>query len=286
MDNKTNINWYPGHMAKAKRLMEERLPMIDIVLEVLDARMPYSSKVKDIDSFLKGKPHILIFTKKDLCDYKETKKWMEDYEAKGYYTMLFDLTSGENITKKLLDMVSKIMEENNRKRKEKGMNERRTRLLVVGIPNVGKSTLINRLVGKKVANVGNKPGVTKTLDWIRIHDDIELLDSPGILWPKLDEEKVAYNLASFSAIKEEVLPLDKVSVYILDMLSKYYPKLLEERYGIKEFDIEDVEPSFLLIGKRRGCMMHGGEVDYDKVVELIINDVKNGMVKGITFDRF
>ncbi len=285
-ENKTNINWYPGHMAKAKRLISEKLPMIDVVLEVLDARMPYSSKIKDLDSLVKGKPRILVFTKKDLCDEKETKKWIQKYEQEGYATLLLDLTKQTDYAKMILNKVEETVKIQNEKRLEKGMNKRRYRLLVVGIPNVGKSTFINRLVGRKAVNVGNKPGVTKSLDWIRIHEELELLDTPGILWPKLDEEIVAYNLATFSAIKEEVLPLDKVSVYILDALWKYYPSILESRYGITHFDIEDVEPAFLQIGKKRGCLIKGGEVDYDRVIDLIINDVKNGSIKGITFDRF
>lgn len=285
-ENKTNINWYPGHMAKAKRLMEEKLPMIDLVLEVLDARMPYSSKIKDLDHLLKDKTRVLIMTKYDLCDPKETKKWIQHYEKQGFYVIPVDLTKMNNFTKELLEIVHKVMKETNQKREQKGLTKRRTRMLIVGIPNVGKSTMINRLVGKKAVNVGNKPGVTKSLDWIRIHDEIELLDTPGILWPKLEEETVAYNLATFSAIKEEVLPLDAVSVYILDMLSRYYPSILEERYGVTEFDIEDVEPAFIAIGKKRGCIVRGGEIDYDRVISIIINDIKNGIVKGITFDRY
>lgn len=285
-ENKTNINWYPGHMAKTKRLIEEKLPMIDVVVEVLDARMPYSSKIKDLDHLLKNKPRILVFTKYDLCDKKETNQWIQYYQSVKNHVISVDLTKPGNFTKELLNAVQEVMQEENEKRKQKGLTERRTRMLIVGIPNVGKSTIINRLVGKKAVNVGNKPGVTKNLDWIRIHDKIELLDTPGILWPKLEEEEVAYNLATFSAIKEEVLPLGNVSVYILDMLHQYYPKILIERYGITEFDKEDVEPAFIEIAKKRGCLIRGGEVDYDRAVSLIINDVKNGTINGITFDRF
>lgn len=285
-EDKTNINWYPGHMAKTKRLMEEKLPMIDLVLEVLDSRMPYSSKIKDVDHLLKGKPRILVFTKYDLCDKKETNKWIQYYKSQGNQVLAVDLTKPINFTKELLNVVQEVMQEESQKRKQKGLTERRSRMLIIGVPNVGKSTIINRLVGKKAVNVGNKPGVTKTLDWIRIHDKIELLDTPGILWPKIEEEKVAYNLATFSAIKEEVLPLGSVSVYILDMLNQYYPDILKERYGIEKFDKEDVEPAFLAIAKKRGCLMRGGEADYDRVVSLIINDIKNGSIVGITFDRF
>ena len=282
-ENKTNINWYPGHMAKTKRLISENLNLIDVVYEVVDARMPYSSKIRDIDNFTKDKPRIMVMTKSDLCDIKETNKWVRYYEDKGYKVFLTSLEGKVNL-KPLLDMTKELLEEKNAKREIKGMTKSRTRILIVGIPNVGKSTHINRLVGKKATITGNKPGVTKQLDWIRINDELELLDSPGILWPKFEEANVAFNLASLTAIREEVLPLYDVVEYILKTLLKYYPDQLENRYGITE-----VEDDYILtlesIGKRRGCLIKGGEIDYDKVVSIIINEVKNGTIKNITFDR-
>lgn len=281
--NKSVINWYPGHMAKTKRLIKEKIDLIDIVYEVIDARIPYSSKITDIDDYIKNKPRILIFSKMDLCDYNETKKWMRYYEEKGYIVVGVDLTK-QNSVKQIIDKTMELLEQDKIKREQKGMKERKARVLVVGIPNVGKSTLINRLVGKKAVVVGNKPGVTKNLDWIRINGSLELLDSPGILWPKFESNTVAFNLASLTAIKEEVLPLDEVVIYILEMLEKYYPKILKQRYGIDQLH-EDIVGSLEYIGKKRGCLIRGGEVDYDKVYAVVLNDMKDGNIKGITFDR-
>lgn len=278
-----NINWYPGHMAKTKRLISEKINLIDVVYEVIDSRMPYSSKIKDLDNFILKKPRIMVMTKSDLCDMRETNKWVSYYEKKGYKVIVMDLEHNPDM-KKLIKTTEELMEEKYQRDENKGMIQRRTRILIVGIPNVGKSTLINRLVGKKATNVANKPGVTKQLDWIRINENFELLDSPGILWPKLDEEKVAFNLAGLTAIKEEVLPLYDVVEYILRTLETYYPKVLFERYLV-----DHIEDDFILtldiIGKKRGCLIKGGEIDYDKVISIIINEIKNGTIKNITFDR-
>ena len=281
-ENKTNINWYPGHMAKTKRLIKENINLIDVVYEVIDARMPYSSKIVDIDELVKSKPRVLIMTKYDLCDKNETSKWVEYYKNKGYKVVLMDLEHNPNM-KDLLKVTEEVSSNKFNKMEEKGMLKRRTRILIVGIPNVGKSTLINRLVGKKAVNVGNKPGVTKNLDWIRINENFELLDSPGILWPKLDE-KNALNLASLTAIKEEILPLYDVVEYIIRTLYKYYPNILKERYSVEEISDDFVE-TLAFIGRKRGCLISKGEIDYDKVINIILNEIKNGTIKNITFDR-
>ena len=280
--SKTSINWYPGHMAKTKRLITENINLIDVVYEVIDARIPVSSKIKDIEQFIKNKPRILIFTKYDLCDKKETNKWVKYYEEKGLKVLAIDLDHTPNL-KPLINLTNELMKEKNEKNLTKGLLKRKTRVLVVGVPNAGKSTLINRLVSKKAANVGNKPGVTKNLNWIRINNDLELLDTPGVLWPKIDEDNIAYNLATFTAIKEEILPIDDVVYYILNTLHKFYPNILKERYNLD--NVDDFELSLEIIGKKRGCLVKGGIVDYEKVYSVIMNDIKLGSIKGITFDR-
>ena len=224
-------------------------------------------------------------TKSDLCDLNETNKWKKYYEDNGYKVILLNLEGNANL-KPLFSLTDEVMKDINEKRLAKGQKIRKCRVLIVGIPNVGKSTLINRLVNKKVVVTGNKPGVTKTLSWIRINDKIELLDSPGILWPKLDDYDTSYNLASITAIKEGILPIDKVVIQKKKKLNDYYPNILKERYKIDKVDFDEITNTLDEIGKKRGCLIKGGEIDYDKVYSIILNDIKNGVIKGITFDRY
>lgn len=280
---KGSINWYPGHMAKTKREIREKINLIDIIYEVIDARMPISSKIKDIDDLIKDKPRILIMTKYDLCDKKETDKFISYYESLGYKVVPVDLANNKNV-KEVLNLSESVSKELNDKRKSKGLKPRNLRALIIGIPNVGKSTLINRLVGKKAAGVGNKPGFTKSLSWIRINKDIDLLDSPGILWPKLEDQYEARILAIFSSIKEEILNKEDLALFAIDILTKLYKEKLESRYNIKVDNITDIE-IMEEIAKKRGCVTKGNITDYERVANIILNDIKNNAFKEITLDR-
>lgn len=278
----TSINWYPGHMAKTKREIKANLQLIDVVYELLDARIPYSSKNKDIDELVKNKPKILIMTKTDLCDLEITKKWQQYYENMGYKVILTDLINNKNI-KQIIEVTSSLSDNMNKKRLSLGMKPRKTRVLILGVPNVGKSTLINRLVGKKAAPTGDKPGITKKLNWIRINDKLELLDTPGILEPKLENKEVALNLAALTSIKEEVLDLEQVALHIIDKMLNLYPNTLKTRYNLTNTNT----PLIILnqIAKQKGAIKKG-EVDYEKVYKIILRDLKEGYLGNITFDPF
>lgn len=280
--SKVSISWYPGHMAKTKREISEKISLIDIVFEVIDARIPKSSKNQDIQEMIKNKPRVLIMTKVDLCDEDETLKWKQYYENLGYHVVMVDLLHDKNLNS-ILQITKEMTQEVNQKRKLKGLKPRRIRILVLGIPNVGKSTLINRLVGKKATNVGNKPGVTKNLEWIRINQELELLDTPGILWSKLEGENIALNLAAMTAIKEEILNKEEVAIYIVSKLLKNYSNRLIERYQLKKTD--DVTEIFDEIATKIGAI-RGSDVDYEKVYTVLLKDLREGYLGKVTFDSY
>ena len=280
----TGINWYPGHMAKTKRQIKERIDLVDVVVHVVDARIPKSSFINDINEFTKNKEKILVFSKYDLCDKEETLKWKNFYEKKGYIVILSEFND-KNVKNKIVDAVNSLMSNVNLKRKEKGLLPKKAKVMVVGVSNVGKSTLINNLVNKKVQTVGNMPGVTKNINMVKINDKIDLIDTPGVLWPKFDSELTAFNLASMTIIKEEVLPLDEVCVYILNTLNLYYKDILKNVFGIDYFNEEEIYELYENIGKYKNYPKVGGEPDFDRINLFIINSIKNGTLKGITFDR-
>lgn len=282
-ENKTNINWYPGHMAKTKKEISSIIGTIDIVIEVIDSRIPYSSRIPDLKKLIRDKINIVVFNKYDLCDKDQTLKWINRYKSEGSIIVTCD-SKNSNDYKKIITEVNNIMKSINEKRKNKGLLPKKAKCLVVGVPNVGKSTLINKLAGKTIAGIGNKPGVTKNMSIIKVNEYMDLLDTPGILWPKFENNEVAYNLASMTIIKEEILTIEEVAIHIIKKLNKYYNSVLFKEFGIDSYNDDEVEECFEKISKYKNIPVNG-EVDYERVSLLIVNSIKQEKIKDITFDR-
>jgi ribosome biogenesis GTPase A len=278
------IQWFPGHMAKAKREVQEKLKLIDIVFELVDARIPMSSRNPMIDEILVNKPRIMLLNKADMADEEITKQWIAFFQKQHIKALAIDSQAGTGV-KQIVAAAKEMLKPKFEKMMAKGIkNPRAMRALIVGIPNVGKSTLINRLAGKHIAKTGDKPGVTKAQQWIKVGKEMELLDTPGILWPKFEDEEVGLKLATTGAIKDTILNLQDVAVYALNFLKQHYPERLKERYSLTEIP-EDIVALFDEIGKRRGCLMSGGLVDYDKVAELVLREIRTEKLGRLSFEK-
>ncbi|MDZ5474360.1 ribosome biogenesis GTPase YlqF [Bacillus sp. 31A1R] len=277
------IQWFPGHMAKARRQVTEKLKLVDIIFELVDARIPYSSRNPMIDDIIQHKPRLVLLNKADMADKAVTKEWVRYFEAKGVKSLAINSHKGIGM-KEIVTASEEVLKEKLDRLKAKGVKPRAIRAMIVGIPNVGKSTLINRLAKKNIAKTGNMPGVTKAQQWIKVGKELELLDTPGILWPKFEDQEVGLKLALTGAIKDTLLNLHDISIYGLRFLEKEYPERLKERYNLDAIHEEVVE-TFDEIGKRRGCLMGGGEVDYDKVSELIVREMRSEQFGSLSLER-
>ncbi|WP_077211504.1 ribosome biogenesis GTPase YlqF [Bacillus dakarensis] len=277
------IQWFPGHMAKARRQVTEKLKLVDIIIELVDARIPYSSRNPMIDEIIQHKPRLVLLNKADMADKETTKDWIRYWDEQGIKSLAINSQAGTGM-KEIVSASQAILKEKFDRMKAKGVKPRAIRAMIVGIPNVGKSTLINRLAKKNIAKTGNTPGVTKAQQWIKVGKELELLDTPGILWPKFEDQEVGSKLALTGAIKDTILNLQDICIYGLRFLEKEYPQRLKERYQLETIP-EDIVELFNEIGKRRGSLMAGGEVDYDKVAELVIRDIRMEQLGPLSFEK-
>ena len=284
-ENKTNINWYPGHMAKAKREIGEAMSKVDLVLELVDARCPEASRNPILNELIGSKPRVIVLNKADLADEKVNKKWIEHYKKEGQSAILADSVKGAGV-KEIVKTTYDIMSDKLKKQEAKGLVGGNIKAMIVGIPNVGKSTLINKIAGKQTASTGNKPGVTKKNQWIRLDERLQLLDTPGVLWPKLDNEKYARHLSYVEAVKDEVVDIEEIAVNLADEVAQNYKKELYERYKIQDsFSYEMPYELLEEIGRKRGCLIKGGDIDYTKASNILIDEFRSGKIGRISLER-
>lgn len=276
-----HFQWYPGHMTKAKRMMQENMKLIDLVIELVDARVPISSRNPDIDELGKNKARLILLNKSDLAEEKWNDAWMEYFKGKGYSVVKLNAKKGSGI-KSINGVIQEACKEKIERDRKRGILNRPVRAIVVGIPNVGKSTFINALAGKACTKTGNKPGVTKGKQWIRLNKNVELLDTPGILWPKFEDQTVGLRLAFIGSIKDEILHTEELAAELSQFLVKEYPGLLSEKYDMIESEngFADVQE----IAKSRHCLVKGNELDTDKAAKLLLDDFRNGRLGRITLE--
>ena len=278
-----NIQWYPGHMTKAKRAMKEDIKLIDLIIELVDARVPLSSRNPDIDELGKGKGRIILLNKSDLADEAANDRWMEYFKAKGFHVIKVNSRSGAGL-RQLGQVVSEACREKIERDRRRGILNRPVRAMVVGIPNVGKSTFINSYAGKACAKTGNKPGVTKGNQWIRLNKTLELLDTPGILWPRFEDQQVGLKLALIGSINDQILNKDELACELIRFLKKRYPQVLAERFGL---ETEGKEAAVILeeIARVRACLLKGGDLDVSRAAALLLDDFRAGKLGRITLEE-
>jgi ribosome biogenesis GTPase A len=275
------IQWFPGHMAKARREVTEKLKLIDIVFELVDARLPLSSRNPMIDEIIQQKPRLILLNKADLADPELTEKWISFFISRHLPAIAINSQGGQGLSF-IKKKAKELLKEKFDRMRARGIKPRAVRAMILGIPNVGKSTLINRLAKRNIAKTGNTPGVTKAQQWIKVGKELELLDTPGILWPKFEDEEVGYKLALTGAIKDTIVNLQDVAAFGLRFLKKHYPERLTERYNLDPS--LEISEMFDEIGKLRGCLLKGGEIDYDKTTDIIIRDIRSEKLGKLTFD--
>ncbi len=276
------FQWYPGHMSKAKRAMQEDLKLINVIIELVDARVPLSSKNPDIDPMANGKSRIILLNKCDLADSSVTARWKKYYEEKGFFVALVNSKNGKGV-KQVNEVIQSACKEKIERDRRRGILNRPIRAMIVGIPNVGKSTFINSFAGKSCTKTGNKPGVTKGKQWIRLNKNVELLDTPGILWPKFEDQTVGLRLAFIGSIKDELSNQYELCMLLMQYLGEHYPKAIPDTYQIEpaENEVELLER----VAKRRGCLKAGGEYDLDKAANYVIDDFRNGRLGCISLEQ-
>ena len=276
-----NVQWYPGHMTKAKRQMQEDLKLIDLIIELVDARVPLSSRNPDIDQLGQNKSRLILLNKADLADERQNEAWKEYFQSKGFHVVKVDSRNGAGM-KTIQNVIQEACKEKIERDRRRGIKNRPIRAMVAGIPNVGKSTFINTFAGKACAKTGNRPGVTKGKQWIRLNKNVELLDTPGILWPKFEDQEVGIRLAFVGSIKDDILNMEELALKLIDYLKERYTGLLEKRYGISEAGnaVEILGD----IAKARGCLKKGEQLDYTKASGLLFDDFRGGKIGRITLE--
>lgn len=277
------IQWFPGHMAKAKREIKEHIKQVDLVIELKDARIPYSSTNPMVDEIVGNKPRLILLNKSTLADSKVTKAWMDYYKKKGILSLDIDSISLYNI-KNIKKYCQMALHDVFLNREKKGIKSKQIKALIIGIPNVGKSTLINTLAKRKAVKVGDKPGVTKSQTWIKVDEDLFLLDTPGILWPKFEDQMVGLKLAMAGSIKDEILDMEYIVANSISYLSKEYPEYIKSRFNLEQLD-EDPYQVMEQIGKKRGCIVKGGAIDYDRVRVIFMNELRGNKIGAMSYEK-